>query len=70
MPSRRRATSRRATSFADPLRDALRAFDWRFVGPFRGGRVVAVAGDPVEKHVFFFGSTGGGVWKTTDAGTY
>lgn len=48
----------------------LDAFEWRHLGPFRGGRVVAVAGDPVEGHIFYFGSTGGGVWRTTDAGSY
>ncbi|MEZ4572621.1 MAG: hypothetical protein R2849_20360 [Thermomicrobiales bacterium] len=42
---------------------------YRNIGPTRGGRVVAVAGDPVNKAVFYFGSTGGGVWKTDDAGT-
>src|SRR5262249_5202348 len=36
----------------------------------RGGRVVAVAGDPVHKQIFYFGSTGGGVWRTTDGGVY
>src|SRR5258706_2016632 len=41
---------------------------WRMVGPSRGGRVVAVAGDPVNKQVFYFGATGGGVWKTDDGG--
>jgi photosystem II stability/assembly factor-like uncharacterized protein len=44
--------------------------EWRCIGPFRGGRVVAVAGDPRDPAVFYFGSTGGGVWKTTDAGQY
>ncbi|HEX9057754.1 MAG TPA: hypothetical protein VF818_09500 [Ktedonobacterales bacterium] len=48
----------------------LRALEWRCVGPYRGGRVVAVAGDPVHPLVFYFGSTGGGVWKTTDGGLY
>jgi photosystem II stability/assembly factor-like uncharacterized protein len=42
---------------------------YRNIGPTRGGRVVAVAGDPVNKAVFYFGSTGGGVWKSEDAGT-
>ena len=42
---------------------------YRNIGPTRGGRVVAVAGDPVNRAVFYFGSTGGGVWKTDDAGT-
>src|SRR5262249_49075778 len=48
----------------------LKALEWRCIGPFRGGRVVAVAGDPINKQVFYFGSTGGGVWKTTDGGVY
>jgi len=47
-----------------------RALEWRSIGPFRGGRVVAVAGDPTNPHVYYFGSTGGGVWKTTDGGRY
>src|SRR5436190_779768 len=46
----------------------LHSLEWRLIGPFRGGRVVAVAGDPVHSLVFYFGSTGGGVWKTTDGG--
>ena len=48
----------------------LQKLEWRCIGPFRGGRVVAVAGDPREPAVFYFGSTGGGIWKTTDAGQY
>ena len=38
------------------------------IGPFRGGRAVAVAGVPGDPGTFYFGSVGGGVWKTTDAG--
>ena len=48
----------------------LNSLEWRAIGPFRGGRVVAVAGDPVNPQIFYFGSTGGGVWKTTDGGQY
>ena len=48
----------------------LNAARWRCIGPFRGGRVVAVAGDPVDPLTFYFGATAGGVWKTTDAGIY
>jgi photosystem II stability/assembly factor-like uncharacterized protein len=44
--------------------------EWRCIGPYRGGRVVAVAGDPVDAAVFYFGACAGGVWKTTDGGTY
>ncbi len=43
---------------------------WRCIGPFRGGRVVAVAGDVTSPMVFYFGACAGGVWKTTDGGTY
>jgi len=46
------------------------ALEWRLLGPFRGGRVGAVAADWTEPRVFYFGSTGGGVWKTTDGGIY
>ena len=41
---------------------------YRMIGPARGGRVTAVTGVPQEPSTFYFGSTGGGVWKTTDAG--
>ncbi|HEY8687074.1 MAG TPA: glycosyl hydrolase [Chloroflexota bacterium] len=43
---------------------------WRSIGPHRGGRVVAVAGDPGNATVFYQGACAGGVWKTIDAGTY
>jgi len=42
---------------------------YRLVGPFRGGRSAAATGDPEQKNVFYFGSTGGGVWKTIDGGS-
>jgi photosystem II stability/assembly factor-like uncharacterized protein len=41
---------------------------YRFIGPNRGGRVTTVTGVPSEPRTFYMGSTGGGVWKTTDAG--
>ncbi len=44
--------------------------EFRCIGPFRGGRVVAVAGDPRDQNTFYFGGVCGGVWKTTDAGQY
>ncbi|MFP4233315.1 MAG: glycosyl hydrolase [Nitriliruptoraceae bacterium] len=50
-----------------PLVDLPR---WRFVGPPRGGRVVAVAGDPREAMTFWMGACSGGVFKTTDGGRY
>lgn len=42
---------------------------YRSVGPYRGGRSCAVAGDTKNKNTFYFGSTGGGVWKTIDGGS-
>lgn len=48
--------------------DTLKALQWRQIGPFRGGRVTAVAGVASQPMVFYFGGTGGGVWKTTDGG--
>jgi len=41
---------------------------WRQIGPFRGGRVLAVAGVTSQPQVYYFGATGGGVFKTTDGG--
>ena len=46
------------------------ALKWRNIGPPRGGRVVAVAGDPREPMTFYFGACAGGVWKTVDGGLY
>jgi len=44
------------------------ALEWRSIGPYRGGRADAVTGVPGKPNLFYFGSTGGGVWRTTDAG--
>jgi photosystem II stability/assembly factor-like uncharacterized protein len=41
---------------------------WRLVGPFRGGRVEAVAGLPEDPNVYYFGAVAGGLWKTSDGG--
>lgn len=41
---------------------------WRSIGPFRGGRALAVTGVIGDAHTYYFGSTGGGVWKSTDGG--
>jgi hypothetical protein len=48
--------------------ELLGGLQWRLIGPFRGGRAVAVTGVPGGGAVFYFGSVDGGVWKTTDAG--
>jgi len=41
---------------------------WRLIGPFRGGRTVAMAGIPAQPNVFYMAPNNGGVWKTTDYG--
>jgi len=41
---------------------------WRLIGPFRGGRVLAVSGVVGDTRTYYFGGVGGGVWKTTDGG--
>lgn len=48
--------------------DYFSATQWRNIGPFRGGRSAAVAGVKGKATLFYMGSTGGGVWRTTDAG--
>lgn len=47
---------------------AYQAMRWRLIGPFRGGRAIAVSGVPGNPALFYFGAVDGGVWKSTDAG--
>ncbi|MEN8247625.1 MAG: hypothetical protein ABFS32_01730 [Bacteroidota bacterium] len=57
------------TSFAQVIPDSLLSvFEYRNIGPNRGGRVTAVAGVVSEPGTFYMGATGGGIWKTTDYG--
>ena len=58
------------TNDLQPQPNQLKALKWRCIGPPRGGRVVAVAGHPTAPMIFYFGACAGGVWKTTDGGTY
>ena len=60
-----RPTTADLTTFDSARLGGLR---YRMIGPARGGRVTAVAGVGQQPSTFYFGSTGGGVWKTTDAG--
>jgi photosystem II stability/assembly factor-like uncharacterized protein len=46
----------------------FRGMQWRQVGPFRGGRALAIEGIPGEPGTYYFGAVAGGVWKTTDGG--
>jgi photosystem II stability/assembly factor-like uncharacterized protein len=48
--------------------ELLKHMKWRCIGPSRGGRSVAVAGVPGDRLTYYMGATGGGVWKTEDAG--
>lgn len=54
---------------ADLDKDQLKGLKYRNIGPSRGGRVTAVAGVSAQPFTFYMGATGGGVWKTNDAGT-
>lgn len=53
---------------AEDAGPAWKNLKYRSIGPYRGGRVTAVTGVPGQPEVFYYGATGGGVWKTTDAG--
>lgn len=58
-----------APAYTDPYPDSLwKAYQYRLLGPFRGGRSCAVTGVAGNPDLFYFGSTGGGVWRTKDAG--
>src|SRR5271166_2145960 len=48
--------------------DQMKGLSWRLVGPFRGGRVTAVAGIAGDPKTYYMGTPGGGVWKTTNGG--
>jgi photosystem II stability/assembly factor-like uncharacterized protein len=48
--------------------DFSKELKFRSIGPYRGGRSVTVAGSVSQPNVYYFGGTGGGVWKTTDGG--
>jgi len=48
------------------LDDLLKGLKYREIGPFRGGRSLTAAGVPSDPNTYYFGSTGGGVWKSTD----
>ena len=50
------------------LPELYHGFKWRLIGPFRGGRVVAVSGIPGNSTTFYFGAVNGGVWQSSDAG--
>ena len=57
--------SKNSITFDSSLHESI---NYREIGPFRGGRSAAVVGVPGEPDLFYFGATGGGVWKTEDGG--
>jgi photosystem II stability/assembly factor-like uncharacterized protein len=59
----------RPTSAQEIAQSLYSEMKWRMIGPFRGGKVNAVAGVPGNAGVYYFGADGGGVWQTTDGGT-
>ncbi|MDP2059576.1 MAG: glycosyl hydrolase, partial [Flavobacteriaceae bacterium] len=65
MQAQRNKKTTTTTTYDKSLYDAL---EYRLIGPFRGGRSAAVTGVEGEPNLFYFGATGGGVWKTQDGG--
>ncbi len=65
MHSQRRNKKQSAPEYPEELYSSL---EYRLIGPFRGGRSGTVAGVPGEPNLYYFGATGGGVWRTTDGG--
>ena len=55
-------------TFAQYNPESFSAMQWRLVGPHRAGRVTSVAGIPGDAAVYYFGTPGGGVWKTINGG--
>ena len=51
---------------AKPEEKAFKGMKYRLIGPFRGGRSLTAAGIPGDPTTYYFGATGGGVWKSTD----
>jgi photosystem II stability/assembly factor-like uncharacterized protein len=63
------ATKESSSKAPEPVAKLYEGFEFRNIGPYRGGRVDAVAGVRGQPLVYYFGGTGGGVWKTVDAGS-
>src|SRR5262245_16297650 len=53
---------------SDEVKGPWHGLTWRLVGPFRGGRVLAVSGVVGDTRTYYFGGVAGGVWKSTDGG--
>ena len=69
MPLSAEGQRRKKSNDTDPYPQELySSMEYRLVGPFRGGRSAAVTGVPGKPNLFYFGATGGGVWRTMDGG--
>ena len=69
LPHSNQAQRRKNATATDSYPESLySSMEYRLVGPFRGGRSAAVTGVPGKPNLFYFGATGGGVWKTTNGG--
>jgi len=55
---------------AQSINEALKPLKYRNIGPFRGGRSVTATGVVGDPLTYYMGTTGGGLWKTQDAGQY
>ena len=66
--AQKKRKSKNASQEAKYDEDLYKGLEYRLIGPFRGGRSAAVTGVPGEPNLFYFGATGGGIWKTTDGG--
>lgn len=60
------AQAKAGVSFDEKLYNAI---EWRSIGPYRGGRVATITGVPGKPNLYYMGATGGGVWRTKDAGS-
>src|SRR5262249_6150616 len=56
------------SAFAQQAAPDLSGLRWRMIGPFRGGRSIAVSGIAADPNTYYFGAVGGGVWKTINGG--
>ena len=63
--AQKKSATKQSLNFDEKLYNAL---EWRSIGPYRGGRSAAVTGVPGKANLYYMGATGGGVWRTTDAG--
>src|SRR6266516_7291907 len=60
------ASDNEKTDDSKPEEKAFKGMKYRLIGPFRGGRSLTAAGVPGDPTTYYFGGTGGGVWKSTD----